>query len=125
MQSRVEDVPIMFRHIRAAGAQAAAAAILITLGATMPARAAGPSAATVSVDLPPGRLEFPGGAAADAINRNCVACHSPGMVLTQPRLGAAAWQAEVAKMRGTFKAPVAPEDVPAILGYLAARDAAK
>ena len=74
---------------------------------------------SVSTKFPdPGRL-FPGGSSADAINNNCLACHSIGMVLTQPKMSRAAWQAEVNKMRTTYKAPVAEADVPAIVDYLA------
>lgn len=62
---------------------------------------------------------FPGGAAADPVNANCIACHSAGMVLTQPKLSAAVWQEEVNKMRLTYKAPIAEADVPAIVAYLA------
>ena len=46
---------------------------------------------SVSVELPTSDITFPGGAAADAINANCLACHSAGMVLTQPNLAKAAW----------------------------------
>ncbi len=74
---------------------------------------------SVSIDLPDSNGSFPGGAAADAVNNDCLACHSAGMVLTQPALSRAAWQAEVDKMRETYKAPIAPEDVPAIVDYLA------
>jgi hypothetical protein len=74
---------------------------------------------SVSIDLPDSDRTFPGGAAADAINNNCLACHSAGMVLTQPALSRAAWQAEVDKMRDIYKAPVAAEDAPAIVDYLA------
>jgi len=73
---------------------------------------------SLKFDLPESDRTFPGGATADAINNNCLACHSAGMVLTQPRLPRSAWQAEVSKMRDTYKAPVAAEDVPAIIGYL-------
>jgi len=74
---------------------------------------------SVSTKFPdPGRL-FPGGSSADAINNNCLACHSIGMVLTQPKMSRAEWQAEVNKMRNTYKAPVADADVPAIVDYLA------
>jgi hypothetical protein len=81
--------------------------------------AAGITLRSVSVDLPDGDRSFPGGAAADAVNNNCLACHSAGMVLTQPRLSRAQWQAEVDKMRGTYKAPIDAADVPAIVDYLA------
>lgn len=74
---------------------------------------------SVKVDLPFGDRMFPGGSAADAINNNCLTCHSAGMVLTQPRMSQAAWQAEVDKMRQTYKAPIADEDVPKIVDYLA------
>jgi hypothetical protein len=76
---------------------------------------------SVNLDLPdPGRL-FPGGAAADAINNNCLACHSAGMVLDQPSLSRDQWQVEVDKMRNTYRAPVAPQDVAAIVNYLTDR----
>jgi hypothetical protein len=41
------------------------------------------------------------------------------MVLTQPRLSRSQWQAEVDKMRNTYKAPISATDVPAIVDYLA------
>jgi hypothetical protein len=41
------------------------------------------------------------------------------MVLNQPILSRAAWQAEVDKMRGFYKAPIDPKDVDAIVSYLA------
>ncbi|HWY60501.1 MAG TPA: cytochrome c [Rhizomicrobium sp.] len=72
---------------------------------------------SVSVDLPAGTEPF-AGADADAINQNCLACHSADMVLNQPPMTQAAWQAEVAKMIGTYKAPVASQDVDAIVAYL-------
>ena len=73
---------------------------------------------SVSVDLPPGDRMFPNGPGADAINNNCLACHSAGMVLNQPALSKAEWQAEVDKMRTAYKAPIDPKDVDAILDYL-------
>jgi len=74
---------------------------------------------SLKLEFPDSDRTFPGGAAADAINNNCLACHSAGMVLTQPRLPRSAWQAEVDKMRVAYKAPVAAEDVSAIVDYLA------
>lgn len=73
---------------------------------------------SVSVDLPPGDDMFPNGPGADAINNNCLACHSSDMVLNQPALPKAQWQAEVDKMRTAYKAPIDPKDVDAILDYL-------
>jgi hypothetical protein len=73
---------------------------------------------SVSVDLPPGDRMFPDEPGADAVNNNCLACHSAGMVLNQPALPKAEWQAEVDKMRAAYKAPIDAKDVNAILGYL-------
>ena len=61
---------------------------------------------------------FPGGSEADAINNNCLACHSADMVLNQPALPKAAWEAEANKMINSYKAPVALEDVAPIVDYL-------
>ena len=74
---------------------------------------------SINVNLPHSDRTFPGGSKADTINNDCLICHSAGMVLTQPTLSRAEWQAEVEKMRDIFKAPFAPEDVPAIVDYLA------
>jgi cytochrome c553 len=72
---------------------------------------------STSVDLPAGDALFPG-PGADAINNNCLACHSPDMVLNQPGLPRATWDAEVHKMINTYKAPVDEKDVGAIVDYL-------
>jgi hypothetical protein len=73
---------------------------------------------SVKVDLPDSDKMFEG-PGSDAINNNCLACHSVGMVLNQPALSKQAWTAEVNKMINNYKAPVAPEDVGAIVEYLA------
>ena len=80
---------------------------------------------SVSVDLPPGDDMFPNGSGADAINNNCLACHSADMVLNQPALPKAQWQAEIDKMRTAYKAPIDPKDVDAILDYLVSVKGAK
>lgn len=56
----------------------------------------------------------------DKVESSCVACHTTRYVTEQPPLRRATWQAEVDKMRTTFGAPVAPDDVPAIVDYLVA-----
>jgi mono/diheme cytochrome c family protein len=73
---------------------------------------------SVTVDLPDSDRTFPPGPGSDAVNNNCLACHSAGMVLNQPAMSKAAWAAEVNKMVTAYKAPVAPEDVGAIVDYL-------
>ena len=72
---------------------------------------------SVDVTLPDGMENF-AGPGADALNNNCLGCHSRGMVLNQPNMAKAAWEAEVAKMRNVYKAPVNESDVPDIVDYL-------
>jgi cytochrome c553 len=92
--------------------------VLCALSTPLMARAASPiEPKSVNVDLPDSDRMFRG-PGADAINNNCLACHSAGMVLNQPDLSRQAWAAEVNKMINAYKAPVAPEDVGAIVDYL-------
>ncbi|MFD2500951.1 c-type cytochrome [Rhizorhabdus histidinilytica] len=53
------------------------------------------------------------------MNANCASCHSASMVLLQPKLSREQWTGIVRKMRDVYRAPVADEDVPAIIDYLA------
>jgi hypothetical protein len=73
---------------------------------------------SVSVDLPESDATFPG-PNADAINNNCLTCHSAGMVLKQPPLSRATWDAVVHKMINAYKAPIDQEDIIPIVDYLA------
>jgi cytochrome c5 len=95
---------------------------LFALAATLTASAAVAadgitSFKSVNVDLPFGDRMFEG-PGADVVNNNCLACHSVGMVMTQPPLSRQTWEAEVAKMRNAYKAPIANEDVTPIVDYL-------
>jgi cytochrome c553 len=103
-------------------------AVILLLSAAMPfvARAATPlQLKPVKIELPGSDKMFPDGPRSDAINNNCLACHSADMVLNQPALSKQAWTAEVNKMITTYKAPVAPEDVGAIVDYLTRLKGAK
>jgi len=103
-------------------------AVLVLGAASMPfvARAATPfELKSVKIDLPDSDRMFPDGPGSDAINNNCLACHSAGMVLNQPELSKQAWTAEVNKMINNYKAPVAAEDVGPIVDYLASRKGVK
>jgi cytochrome c5 len=72
------------------------------------------------VELPQSDRGLPEGPGRDVVQNNCFTCHSAGMILTQPPLAKAAWEAEVTKMRNVYKAPVDEKDVPAIVEYLTA-----
>jgi hypothetical protein len=79
---------------------------------------------SVKIEFPDSDKMFPG-PGSEAINNNCLACHSAGMVLNQPALSKQAWTAEVDKMIHAYKAPVALEDVGAIVEYLTGLKGAK
>jgi cytochrome c553 len=100
--------------------------LITVLLASMPALAQQlPTIKSTSVELPSGDSLFPGDAKADAINNNCLACHSADMVLNQPALPRATWEAEVHKMIKVYGAPVDDTDVPAIVDYLASTKGTK
>jgi hypothetical protein len=80
---------------------------------------------SVTLDLPDSDRMFPEGPGSDQINNNCLACHSTDMVLNQPALSKDAWRAEVNKMINAYRAPVAPQDVNAIVDYLTRTKGAK
>lgn len=101
----------------------------LLLLATCPADAADKNAAagpdgfalrSVEITLPQSDRQFPGDGA-DAINANCLTCHSAGMVLRQPHLPPEKWNEIVNKMIKVYKAPIDPGDVAAIEAYLAKR----
>ena len=86
------------------------------------------AAALVSVELPNDFVPFadmPGGPSADAVNANCLSCHSGEMVLNQPHLTRIEWAATVTKMRATYKAPIDAADDAAILDWLVAMQASR
>jgi hypothetical protein len=91
------------------------------LGAVAALLAAAPAFAetlsSLNLHLPQDDEEFVG-PGADTVNSACRACHSVEMVLTQPKLSAAVWTAEVNKMRKIFKAPIDDADVAPIVDYL-------
>lgn len=64
-----------------------------------------------------GGATLPAGPELDALRTSCSICHSFGLV-TQQRLAAATWKAEVDKMRG-FGAPLPTAQEVAVVAYLA------
>lgn len=74
---------------------------------------------SAKTELPSGDRQFAGGDA-EAINNNCLACHSAGMVLNQPRFSRDTWSGEVRRMIDVYKAPIGDTDAAQIVDYLAA-----
>jgi len=59
-----------------------------------------------TMDLPPDRVEFHPGPGMEAARANCITCHSAQYIYMQPPLTREQWQAEVAKMRSAYGAPI-------------------
>jgi cytochrome c5 len=74
---------------------------------------------SLKLDVPTSDTMFAAGPGSDAINNNCLACHSADHVLNQPSLSREAWQEVVNKMITAYKAPVSADDAKAIVDYLA------
>jgi mono/diheme cytochrome c family protein len=77
-----------------------------------------PTFTEVTVTLPDTEPAFPAGPGVEAVTNNCAACHSPDMILNQPKLTREQWAKTIDKMRKVFKASIAAEDEAAILDYL-------
>lgn len=75
---------------------------------------------TTSVELPADGVALPPGRHIELATQNCTACHSADMILYQPRLTRAQWEANVEKMVKVYKAPIDAKDVPQIVDYLVA-----
>jgi mono/diheme cytochrome c family protein len=89
------------------------------LGSALAALLIGPGAFAADVMLRPG----PGAEATAAI---CSACHTPDyIVMNSVFLTAEAWEAEVAKMRTAFGAPIDEATAAEIAAYLATNYAAR
>lgn len=80
-----------------------------------------PTASALEITLPPETARFkpsdlPGYA---LVQRDCLVCHSPQYVQSQPpSMPRSYWEATVKKMKKPFGAPFADEDIPAIVDYL-------
>jgi len=108
----------MIAKICTAVALCASASFCFAADSQKAVSAAGVTLNSVEVTFPESDRLFPG-KNADAINSNCLTCHSASMVFNQPQLSRTAWGEEVAKMRKVYGAPVPDESVSAIVDYLA------
>jgi cytochrome c553 len=73
-----------------------------------------------SITLPEDPIDLPEGPGRQAVIENCTACHSPSTMLQQPRIPREKWEASVAKMIKTYKAPIDAKAIPQIVDYLVA-----
>src|SRR3954469_15708881 len=102
---------------------------LAVLGIMLPMSAGAPGGATVpadpftddavySINLPYEEPAVPPGPNRDEFTAQCRLCHSPRLVLTQPRLAEKTWATVVHKMVATYGAQVAPDEERDIVAYL-------
>ena len=54
----------------------------------------------------------------DAVQANCLMCHSFGYIINQGPQSRAFWKSKVEKMITHFKAPISKEDVKIVTDYL-------
>jgi hypothetical protein len=80
---------------------------------------------SLKLEVPSSDMMFPPGPGADAINNNCLACHSADHVLSQPTLPKATWEEVVNKMISAYKAPINAKDAAAVVEYLTRTKGAK
>jgi hypothetical protein len=73
---------------------------------------------TARIELPPGDDVLPDRRNAEAVDRNCLSCHSTETILNQPALSREVWKAEIDKMRTAFGAQIDPDADDDILAYL-------
>jgi cytochrome c5 len=111
-------MPMRCNNILAAGL--AVALLLASESALAKKGKAAPAMAgqTAMIELPPGDDVLPDRPGAEAVDRNCLSCHSTETILNQPALSRDIWQAEIGKMRTNFNAQISPDADEAILAYL-------
>jgi len=69
--------------------------------------------------LPPEISTLKPGPGLELVKANCLLCHSADYISTQPRLTPAQWRASVLKMQAKYGAPIATNNVDALVEYLA------
>jgi hypothetical protein len=112
-----------FNRFLFGGASAAlAAALMLTPVAVLAndKKAAPMTGDTAHIELPPGDDILPDRRHAEAVDRNCLSCHSTETILNQPALSRDVWKTEIDKMRTAYGAQIDPEADDDILAYLTA-----
>jgi hypothetical protein len=73
---------------------------------------------TLKLEVPVPNELFPDGPGADAMNGNCLVCHSADHVMNQPSLTREGWEEVVEKMIKAYKTPISDKDAAAIVDCL-------
>ena len=73
-----------------------------------------------SIALPELAPDLPAGEGRNIVLIACGTCHTPRYIMHQPPLSRDAWTASVNKMRTTYSAPIAEENIKPIVDYLVA-----
>jgi len=71
-----------------------------------------------TIDLPFEEPDVPAGPNREQFTAYCRLCHSPRLVLTQPRLSEKKWGEVVRKMVTVYGAPIPPDQEAAVIAYL-------
>lgn len=77
-------------------------------------------AAPVSIELPAETTTLKAGPGVELAQANCLICHSPDYIATQPPMPRKFWEANVKKMVDKYAAPIPPEQLTALADYLTA-----
>src|SRR5947209_5521771 len=76
------------------------------------------SNAVHSITLPVLPPQLPDGPGQKIVLDRCTQCHTTRYILMQPRFSKEFWTTEVAKMKKTYGAPIADDQVEDIVNYL-------
>ncbi|OOY14420.1 hypothetical protein [Thioclava sp. DLFJ4-1] len=76
------------------------------------------AATSKTIELPHLQPILPPGPGLEAVEVNCVVCHSPRLITDQPDFSREQWAEIVHKMVGTFGAHVTADDQDLIIDYL-------
>jgi sulfite dehydrogenase (cytochrome) subunit B len=94
----------------------------LKLLAAMAAAAVGVIAVADAADpkftLPPDTTKLKPGPGVEIAMTQCQLCHSMDYITTQPTLSRTAWAATLTKMQQRYGAPLATNQVPALVNYL-------
>lgn len=89
------------------------------LGLSFVLMALPPAAAETQFTLPPETAKLKPGPGLELAGSQCVLCHSVDYISTQPRLSVAQWRASILKMQTKYGAPIATNNVDALVDYFA------